>query len=44
MWDSLEAEAMDLINKFSQKGDSQNKKDTLLNQKKTIPLKKFYNY
>lgn len=38
MWDSLEAEAMDLINKFSQKGDSQNKKGHITESEENNPL------
>ena len=38
MWDSLEAEAMDLINKFSQKGDSQNKKGHITESEGNNPL------
>lgn len=38
MWDSLEAEAIDLINKFSQKGDSQNKKGNITESEGNNPL------
>lgn len=38
MWDSLETEAMDLINKFSQKGDSQNKKGHITESEENNPL------
>lgn len=38
MWNSLEAEAMDLINKFSQKGDSQNKKGNTTEAEENNPL------
>lgn len=38
MWDSLEAEAMDLINKFSQKGESQNKKGHITESEENNPL------
>lgn len=38
IWDSLKAEAMDLINKFSQKGDSQNKKGATTESEENNPL------